>query len=155
VPRRLADVLGDLRSIAEDTSSFLLRLARTADQISRLGSAAMIGTLGALIGFTVGYVVCTEMPSLAPVYMEPACTGIGLLVAVLSFRGHARLSLDKQLEENRVMHYELIQRLRSLPRNAPKSVRDELIRAIELNAAELMTIRLRGRLPLLRAPPQS
>lgn len=121
----LKSILTELRSVADETEKVLDRLSLTSDRLSAKSSSALFGTLGGLGGLSAAYLICAISTASLPV-TGVLLASLGIAVGVAAYRGPRWFSLERRIGENRVAVNEILDRIKKLPKNAPKEVRDDL-----------------------------
>lgn len=114
-----------LIATTREGSRTLSELIRVASKASVQSSSTLIGICGGFVGIAAAYALTFVAPVPFAV-LSPICSGFGIAFAILLNRGGSRLQFERKLEENRIAADEIMDRIKALPRNAPKDVRDEL-----------------------------
>ena len=117
--------LSKLKSVADETSRVLDRLAASAERLSSKRSATLMGTLGGSIGLGIAYALTFIAPAVNVAVAGPILASFGLLAALLFHRGPRRIALERLIEENTLAVDEILARIKALPKNAPKEVVDD------------------------------
>lgn len=115
---RLSQALGDSRRLFN-------QLTAQAKAASANTSSTLFGMLGGFVGTGAAYAISFYTMAAFGV-LAPIMAGAGIVLGVLTYRGSERFKFESRLE----MHQKAIEVIRteikSLPRNAPQAVRDEL-----------------------------
>jgi len=123
--RYALDTIKSLVATTKESSRVLGELIRAAAKASEQSTSTLAGAGGGLVGIAVSYCLTFLVPVSLPL-IAPIGAGIGIVGAILWTRGAARFAFDRKLDQNRIAAEEILGRIKSLPRNAPQSARDEL-----------------------------
>jgi len=137
VRQRLQSALGGLQAVATQTSKVLERFSATAERLSLKNSSTLFGCFGGLFGLLLAYGTNIVWPGGSFTVLSVLFSGIGIVGGVLFHRGNRRFRLERRVEENRLAVQEVLERIKSLPKNTPNEVRDELWSAYRLLTAGL------------------
>jgi hypothetical protein len=117
--------MSEITAIIEESSRFLGELSRAASKASAQSSSTLFGVIGGFVGMAIAFGISPFVP-VSIVVLGPACTGIGITLAVLLSRGRSRLDLERSIDANRLAANEVLDRIKALPSDTPTEVRDEL-----------------------------
>lgn len=122
---RLLDGFKTLVATTKEGSRTLSELIRASAKASAQSTSTLMGVVGGFVGMAVAYSLTFAAPISLPI-VGPICSGLGIVLAILVHRGKSRIVFERKLEQNRIAAEEIMGRIKSLPRNAPQHVRDEL-----------------------------
>jgi hypothetical protein len=117
--------MSEITAITEESSRFLEELSKAASKASAQSSSTLLGVIGGFVGMAIAFGISPFVP-VSIVVLGPACTGIGIAMAVLLVRGRSRLDLERSIDANRLAASEVLGRINALPTDTPTDVRDEL-----------------------------
>jgi hypothetical protein len=117
--------MSEITEIVEESSRLLGELSRAASKASAQSSSTLFGVIGGFVGMAFAFGFSPFVPVSIAV-LGPACTGIGITLAVLLCRGRSRLDLERSIDANRLAANEVLDRIKALPSDTPTEVRDEL-----------------------------
>jgi hypothetical protein len=124
--QRLRNALTELQSASAQTAKILERLSNASERLSSKSSSTLFGCLGGFGGLTSAYIISLLASAASLPVLGVLLTGTGILVGVLGHRGRRRFALERRIEENRIAADEILDRIKSLPKNTPQQVRDDL-----------------------------
>lgn len=117
--------LNILKKASKHSSELLQRLSNTSEKLGRKNSSTLFGTFGGLLGAGVGTAL-SYATGISLLALSTSLTGLGIVAAILIYRGPRRIILEKEIAENRIACDEILSRIKNLPRNAPEEVKQEL-----------------------------
>ncbi len=123
--RKAAD---GLKKVASQTEDFIKSISGSSEHLASKNSSVLYGVIGALIGTLVGVgseVILPFLEVIDKMMVSGALTGLGAAVGILLYRGKNRIRMEKFIEAERIIHDEIINKIKSLPPDAPEQLRQE------------------------------
>lgn len=118
----------DLKTLVianRNASAALQVLNRRAYDMEQHSDAYLNGLLGGICGVVMAYLLALLLPvPFAGLSVVGAASGIGL--AMYWHYQHRAQRIDTQIAANKLSAEEILARIRSLPKNAPEEIREEL-----------------------------
>lgn len=117
-----------LKKVASQTEDFIKSISGSSEHLASKNSSVLYGVIGALIGSLFGIgseVIFPFLEVIDKMMVSGALTGLGAAIGILVYRGKNRIKMEKFIEAERIIHDEIINKINSLPPDAPKELRRE------------------------------
>ena len=161
-PKKIA--LEALRRVSGETVELFDRLANISDRATDRSSEVLVGVAGGAASLLIAYGVSVAIPVVSFALSGPIGACLGLPLGILAWRGRRRFRIEREATEtrlrieaeiaaNKLKADEIMKRLKALPKNAPRQLRDALYREYLALAAALRSHPLP--LPDQQAPPNA
>ena len=126
MPARSTGALFALRRVSHETTDLFDKLSRVSERATDRTSEVLVGVLGAATFLMLAFGVSIAIPAMSFALGGPIAACIGLPAGILGWRGRKRFYIERELQKNRLTADEILDRIKSLPRNAPKELIDAL-----------------------------
>jgi hypothetical protein len=126
-----------LKRVSSETTELFERLANVSERATDRSSEVLVGVAGGAISLLMTYSVSVALPVVSFGLLGPIGACVGLSVGILAWRGSRRFRIERESTEtrlkieaditaNRLKADEVMKRLKALPKDAPKQLRDAL-----------------------------
>jgi hypothetical protein len=136
--------LGWLKRVSAETTDLSDRLTKTSERAADRTSEVLFGVLGASVALVATYAITVVAPLVSLPILGPIAACVGISGGILTWRGRQRFRLEKHIKSNRIKADEIMERIKLLPKNAPRDVRKALWGQYNWLAAELQERQIAG-----------
>lgn len=134
---RRRDPLSGLKQVSSDTTDLFESLSRASEKASGRKSEALFGVFGGGFGLGAGFALSLAVHAVPFFIGGPIGAVTGIPVAILLWRGPGRFRQERKLESTRIVLDEIEARIKALPKDTPKHIRERLWEQYESQLAEL------------------
>lgn len=117
--------ISDLENITSNTEKALDKLIQASEKADASSSSTLFGAAGGIIGALAGTLIALHI-ALSVLLLSTPLTALGIIGGILVYRGRNGIKLEKMIAQNRIACNEVLDRINSLPDNAPQDVVDGL-----------------------------
>jgi hypothetical protein len=117
--KRRKKARGRRRPVSAKASELFNRLPNTARRATDRSSEALAGACGAAICLLIAYGLSIAYTPLSFVLIGPIAACIGLPLSVLAWRGLSSFRQERYRRENRLTADEILNRIKSCPKDTP------------------------------------
>jgi hypothetical protein len=117
-----------LENVSRQTATLLERVTSSSEKLGRQSSTTLVGSVGGIVG-SLAAVGVAHYAAISLMLIGAPLSALGILGGILLCRGTRRIKLERRIAENRIAANELLDRIKALPKTAPKEIRDRLWQA--------------------------
>jgi hypothetical protein len=114
-----------LAASTRQVTKAMAEFTRSSSRLSLQNTSTLFGVAGGFVGLTVAYVLSLSFP-VSLIIVAFLLSALGISGGVLLYRLVRGIDVERRLDLNRMAVDEVLDRIKSLPRNAPDPVREQL-----------------------------
>ena len=164
--RRSKRALEVLKRVSAETAELFERISNTSENAANRSSEVLVGVLGATGALLGAYATSIAVPAVSFAIGGPIAACFGIAAGILVWRGGSRFRIERETAENRLRieseinrnalkAAEVLRRIKALPKDAPKALKEALYLEYARWTAALGQEAAPGNVapPLLALPP--